>query len=288
MIGSATIGINQLKGNGVTAESAEIDLKTAWRMMLDIVNGQGDTRLKRFADGSWQLPEPMTEQALHLFELYLPLCQPPGTLWVIGQLGQSLDGRIATESGESRYINDPEGIEHLHRLRALVDAVVIGSGTAAADDPQLTVRAVPGDNPVRVVLDRERQLPDSLGLFSDNAAPTVRVVRTSRTEAPLGEQVEDLVVAPSEAGACPIQTLIEALQARGLNRVLVEGGGLTVSRFLEAGCLDRLHLIVAPVIMGSGLPAFTMTPLDQLDDALRPDFRRFDLGRDTLFDLILE
>lgn len=288
MIGGETIRINQSKGKGVTAESAEIDQETAWRMMLGIVNGQRDTRLKRFADDAWQLPEQMTEQAMHLFERYLPLCQPPGTPWVIGQLGQSLDGRIATDSGESRYINDPEGIEHLHRLRALVDAVIIGSGTAAADDPQLTVRAVPGDNPVRVVLDRERKLPNSLGLFSDDAAPTVRVVRTSGLAEPPSEQVKELVIAPSEAGACPIRALVGALQARGLSRVLVEGGGLTVSRFLEAGQLNRLHLIVAPVILGSGLPAFTMSPLDQLDDALRPDFRRFELGRDTLFDLILE
>lgn len=277
-----------VKGAEVTGEPSEIDIETAWCMIRAVVAGQPDPCLGPSAEGVWQIPEQATAQAARLFEIYLPLCKPPGTPWVIGQLGQSLDGRIATESGESRYINDPEGIEHLHRLRALVDAVIIGSGTAAADDPQLTVRAVPGDNPVRVVLDRERQLPESLGLFSDDAAPTVRVVRASGSEAPAGERVEDMVIKTPEAGACPTEALVEALQARGLHRLLVEGGGLTVSRFLEAGRLNRLHLIVAPVILGSGLPAFTMTPLDQLDDALRPDFRRFELGRDTLFDLILE
>ena len=77
---------------------------------------------------------------------------------VVGQIGQSLDGRIATESGHSKYINGPAGLTHLHRLRALVDAVVIGVGTAIADDPQLTVRRVSGQQPARVVIDPKGRL----------------------------------------------------------------------------------------------------------------------------------
>ena len=79
-------------------------------------------------------------------------------LMVVGQIGQSLDGRIATESGHSKYINGPAGLTHLHRLRALVDAVVIGVGTAIADDPQLTVRRVAGQQPARVVIDPNGRL----------------------------------------------------------------------------------------------------------------------------------
>ena len=79
-------------------------------------------------------------------------------LVVVGQIGQSLDGRIATSSGHSKYINGPAGLAHLHRLRALVDAVVIGVGTALADDPQLTVRRVAGPHPVRVVIDPRGRL----------------------------------------------------------------------------------------------------------------------------------
>ena len=77
---------------------------------------------------------------------------------VVGQIGQSLDGRIATESGHSKYINGPAGLVHLHRLRALVDAVVVGVGTAIADDPQLTVRRVAGPQPARVVIDPKGRL----------------------------------------------------------------------------------------------------------------------------------
>src|SRR6478736_631810 len=91
---------------------------------------------------------------------FAPLFAPVArTALVIGQIGQSLDGRIATASGQSRYINDPAAIVHLHRLRALVDAVVVGIGTVTADDPQLTVRRVEGPSPARIVIDPNGRLP---------------------------------------------------------------------------------------------------------------------------------
>jgi diaminohydroxyphosphoribosylaminopyrimidine deaminase / 5-amino-6-(5-phosphoribosylamino)uracil reductase len=90
-------------------------------------------------------------------------------LWVVGQIGQSIDGRVATTTGRSHYINCSAGIVHLHRLRALVDAVVIGVRTACADDPQLTVRRVRGPNPVRVVLDPHGRLSPNARLLNGDA-----------------------------------------------------------------------------------------------------------------------
>jgi diaminohydroxyphosphoribosylaminopyrimidine deaminase/5-amino-6-(5-phosphoribosylamino)uracil reductase len=87
---------------------------------------------------------------------------------IVGQIGQSLDGRVATESGHSKYINGPAGLVHLHRLRALVDAVVVGVGTAIADDPQLTVRRVSGPQPARVVIDPKGRLGADARMFADN------------------------------------------------------------------------------------------------------------------------
>ncbi|MEP7029512.1 MAG: RibD family protein, partial [Pseudolabrys sp.] len=89
-------------------------------------------------------------------------------LVVVGQIGQSLDGRIATESGHSKYINGPAGLIHLHRLRSLVDAVIIGVGTAIADDPQLTVRRCEGSHPARVVVDPKGRLAASAKVFADD------------------------------------------------------------------------------------------------------------------------
>jgi len=114
--------------------------------------------------------------------IYLPLVQTRKL--VIAQLGQTLDGRIATHSGHSHFVTGAEDIEHLHRLRALVDAVVVGAGTAISDDPQLTVRHVRGDNPVRVVLDPSGRVPSDRKLFQDGAAPTLWL-QSRRAKPPL-------------------------------------------------------------------------------------------------------
>src|SRR5215510_8854558 len=97
---------------------------------------------------------------------------------VVAQLGQSLDGRVATETGHSHYINGPEALAHLHRLRALVDAVVIGIGTALADNPQLTVRRVAGPQPARVVIDARGRLPSGAKLLATDGVRRVVVTGT--------------------------------------------------------------------------------------------------------------
>src|SRR5207237_10563778 len=99
-------------------------------------------------------------------------------LMVVGQIGQSLDGRVATESGHSHYINGPAGLAHLHRLRALVDAVVIGVGTALADDPQLTVRRVAGPNPARVVIDPTGRISSNARLLAEDGVRKLVVTAT--------------------------------------------------------------------------------------------------------------
>ena len=241
--------------------------------------------------GGWQASAPPTPPARDLLDLYLPLTR--GSDFVIGQLGQSLDGRIATVSGKSRYITGVEDIRHLHRLRALVDAVVVGANTVALDDPELTVREVEGENPVRVVLDPDGRLGQDLKVFSDGVARTF-VVRHASTptspswmpsDDPQAPEVLDLPTS-GPAGFEP-GAVLEALGARGLRRVLVEGGGVTVSRFLEAGLLDRLHLTVAPILMGSGRPGITLPPIETLDQSLRARCRHVPLGDDLLFDLDL-
>ena len=213
-------------------------------------------------------------------QCYRPLCQPAGQPWVVAQMGQSLDGRIALSNGASRGLSGAMGEAHLHRLRALVDAVVVGSNTAEVDDPQLTVRAVPGGNPVRVVIDRHARLPKSLRLFQDQAAETLQLVAQSQHAGQV--QVPELL--DPTPGAAE-QAVLATLRARGLHRVLIEGGGQTVSRFLQAGLVDRLQVIVTPIILGSGYDAFSMAPITHLEQAWQGHCRRFELGQDTLFDI---
>lgn len=203
-------------------------------------------------------------------------------LVVIGQIGQSLDGRIATATGHSKYINGPAGLAHLHRLRALVDAVVIGVGTALADDPQLTVRRVAGPNPARVVVDPRGRLPASAKVFSADGARCL-LVTAEGTRCALPSEVEILAL-PANDGHIAPSAILAALAGRGLRRLLIEGGADTVSRFLTAGCLDRLHVVVAPVILGSGRPSFILPAIERADQALRMSIRTHRLDDELLFD----
>jgi riboflavin-specific deaminase-like protein len=288
---------------------AAIDAETAWKALLLArdrwrvgsstepirLAANAATLLELSPDRTWQsFGNAVHADAALLLNRYLPLLAPQ---LVIGQLGQSLDGRIATTSGHSHFVTGPESLLHLHRLRALVDAVVVGAGTVLADDPQLTVRHCPGPNPLRVVLDPLRKLPTHRRLFCDGQAPTlvlaavpaaVPAPATAPIPAPAANRAETalLSVADDGSGFAPAEVLA-LLAARGAHRILVEGGGITVSRFLAAGALDRLHVVVAPMLIGSGRPGLTLPAIHHLDQALRPAHRSESLGEDVLYELQL-
>jgi riboflavin-specific deaminase-like protein len=214
-----------------------------------------------------------------LLDLYLPISSASAARPImVGHLGQSLDGFIATSSGDACYVTGPQNILHLHRLRALCDAVIVGARTVENDNPRLTTRLVSGDNPLRVVLDPKRRLADSHHVFSDGDAPTVRVTADARAGGP-----NELVVGYVD-GRLDLHDLVRQLRARGCARIFVEGGGVTVSAVLEAGLLDRLHIAVAPLLIGEGRPAIRMTPRRLLKDCLKVQPRIYRTGEDVLFD----
>ena len=204
----------------------------------------------------------------------------------IGQLGQSADGFIAARTGDAEFVTGEEDREHLHRLRALVDAVVVGASTVVADDPRLTVRAVPGSSPVRVVLDPRGRVPTHTRLMDDGASPTLWCVAPGVELPDTKPHVEVVRLARTRAGFDPREVLA-VLRERDLGRVLVEGGGRTVSRFLADGLFDRLYLTTAPLLIGDGVPGIRFSGSDRLADALSAPVRRFVLGADicTEFDL---
>jgi diaminohydroxyphosphoribosylaminopyrimidine deaminase / 5-amino-6-(5-phosphoribosylamino)uracil reductase len=223
-----------------------------------------------------------------LSPLYGPLLDPPTAgdgCFVLGRLAQSLDGRIATTSGASHWISGHQDIVHTHRLRALFDAVVVGAGTVRADDPQLTTREVEGPSPVRVVLDTERRLDARYRVFREG--PETLLLCAS--DAAGGESVGKAPVLrlPRAREGLDIGAVLAALAERGLRRVFVEGGGITVSRFLAAGALDRLHVTIAPLLIGSGIPAFTLPETATLTDMLRFDWTVHRVGSDLLVDIPL-
>lgn len=219
-----------------------------------------------------------TGQDQVLLDRYGPLVAA-GEL-TIAQLAQSLDGFIAARSGDAEFVSGEEDRAHLHRLRALVDAVVVGVGAIVADDSRLTVRAVPGRNPARVVLDPSARTPHGARVLTDGAAPTLWVVGEAA-------QVPDVAAhvtvhrLPLVDGAFDPAAVLALLHERGLRRVLVEGGGKVVSSFLRAGLLDRLFLTSAPVLIGDGVPGIRFEGADRLAEALRAPVRRFVLGEDV-------
>jgi diaminohydroxyphosphoribosylaminopyrimidine deaminase / 5-amino-6-(5-phosphoribosylamino)uracil reductase len=212
-------------------------------------------------------------------------------LLVVGQIGQSLDGRAATATGHSHYINGTDGLDHLHRLRALMDAVVVGVGTAIADDPLLTVRRVTGPSPARVIIDPNRRLPAAARVLRDDGVRRLVILAgggdgadaCSRTGAHLPAGIERIAV-PAAQGRLDPRDILACLAARGLRRILIEGGPGTVARFLEARCLDRLHVVVAPVILGGGRASLDLAPIARCDEALRPRTVTHVLGDEVLFD----
>ena len=237
-------------------------------------------------ESGWEPALPADDPRRALIELYLPICNAtPADPITVGHLGQSLDGFIATHSGESQFVTGEENILHLHRMRALCDAVVVGAGTVAADDPQLTVRHVPGSSPLRVVLDPTRRLAEHYRVFNDDSAITLYVCAKSLVRDGERHFGRAMVVAIEDSPAgVDVTEVLRVLRARGCHRIFVEGGGVTVSTFLEANLLDRLHIAIAPLLIGDGRPAIRLAPRTALSDCHRPRYRVFRMGADVLFD----
>jgi riboflavin-specific deaminase-like protein len=215
--------------------------------------------------------------------LYAPLAAPAHEPFVFAQIGQSLDGRVATENGDARNVSGRDGLRHLHRCRALADAVVVGVNTVLSDNPQLTVRLVDGASPARVVIDPNGRLPDDCGLLAQRGRKLV--VQFGDRPRPKGTEA---IRINATADRLDPHAIVAALAERGFRRILVEGGGTTIGRFLDAGALDRLHVAISPLLIGAGPAGLNTSPIPRLADALRPRTSVYGLGTDIVFDCALE
>jgi diaminohydroxyphosphoribosylaminopyrimidine deaminase/5-amino-6-(5-phosphoribosylamino)uracil reductase len=252
---------------------------------------RGRAMLIRERDGTWRGGPALVDGAADvaaLLGLYLPLLSTAATAgWTVAHLGQSLDGCIATRTGDSCFVTGPENILHLHRMRGLADAIIVGAGTVASDDPQLNTRLVPGPSPVRVVIDPRRRLSERFRVFQDGAAETLLCCAREHACGPAYQGQAAVMPIDGGEGGLDLVDLEAALHGRGLRRLFVEGGGVTVSRFVAAGLVDRLQITVAPVVIGQGRPGLVLAPVDAMSEALRAPAQVVPMGQDTCYELNL-
>jgi riboflavin-specific deaminase-like protein len=198
---------------------------------------------------------------------------------------QTLDGRIATRSGSSRWISGPESRALAHVLRAEHDAVLVGVGTVIADDPLLTVRHVEGADPLRIVLDSSFRMPEKAALLHDGGRTVIATalaeddarVRSAR------ERGMEVLCLPAQDGRVALDALLPGLLDRGVRSILVEGGPTVITSFLRARLADELAIFVAPKIAGAGKDAVGELGIVQMADAIPlSDVRWQRVGDDLL------
>lgn len=241
-----------------------------WARLLEVRNDRGCT-----CCGEW------SESERRALDLYGPLARRDLGPMTIGQVGQSLDGRIATPTDDARDISGPDGLVHLHRMRALVDGVIVGVNTALHDHPRLTVRLCEGPHPARILIDPRGRVPEDAPLFADDGTRRI-VIQAVEKSRPEGVEVIRLDATNNRFDPADI---LSALHAHGLSSLLVEGGGVTIGWFIDSGLLDRLHVAVASLIIGGGPQGLTLpSPPHLLRDALRPSTGAFSLGSDVVLD----
>lgn len=185
---------------------------------------------------------------------------------------QTLDGRLATRSGSSQWISGPESLRLAHELRASHDAIMVGVGTVLADDPRLTVRLVPGRNPLRVIADTHLRIPDSAAVLRDGAAAGTLIAHGRHADSERQRQLIALgaTLIPLPAGLdgrLDLPLLLEQLAARGVTSLMVEGGARLITALLRARLASRMVVCVAPKILGEGLSAIGDLGISRLADA---------------------
>lgn len=247
------------------------------QLVLAIVNPEADINHQQatvfYWEGSVMVLDyvyEMEEEAIDFLGTYMPYCflsiraRQLGRAVAITHFAQSLDGKIATLSGDSKWIGNEENLVHAHRMRALCESILIGAQTLNADRPSLTVRRVEGKNPQRVVLCSSES--DFSSLEADELSP-VRVIGTG--DDPCVAHTDYVRLPVGEHDRIAGKDILRHLYQAGWHSVYVEGGATTTSHLLQDGAIDILQLHVAPLIFGSGIASFSLPDIGTVAQAVR-------------------
>ena len=196
----------------------------------------------------------------------------------IGQIGQSLDGKIALNNGSSHYINEKESITYLHCLRSISDGVLVGVNTIIKDNPLLTTRKIKGPNPIRLIIDPTLKLTNKYKIFKDdnkniiftNSSKEKKFINTTIVKFPKKNFT---------------QNIYNYLEKTSLQTILIEGGPTTLSHFIELKLLNYMQFIISPTIIGSGIDSVRLKPISDLKNALRAKNTICKLGKEIIVTL---
>ena len=218
-----------------------------------------------------------------LFSLFLPIIfNSKESPYLIAHLAQTLDGFIATNSGESKYISSNDNLTHIHMIRAISDIIIVGYKTVELDNPMLTTRLVTGKSPMRIIINKHNKLNNKYNVFRNPDNNDYKIINDKTNTKK--ENVFQLPLDKNKFNLNDIYDLIKKLRKK---IVFIEGGGATVSEFYNNNKLDRLHICISPSILGKGRSSLMIEKKMSLNEILEHEVRYFQMGTDILCDIEL-
>ena len=214
-----------------------------------------------------------------ILNILLPILRKNKKL-VIAQIGQSIDGRIALNNGNSHYINNPKSIIYLHCLRSISDAIIVGSNTIKKDDPLLTTRRIKGTNPKRIIIDGSLSLNNKYKIFNDGNENII--FTKSNKNIRLNNST---IIRLKEKNFT--KKLITQIKKLKYKNILVEGGSKTISELINNKYIDILQFMIAPILIGSGINSLNLKEISNLNKAIRPKHNFNGLENEIIVNLFL-
>ena len=214
-----------------------------------------------------------------ILNILLPILRKNKKL-VIAQIGQSIDGRIALNNGNSHYINNPKSIIYLHCLRSISDAIIVGSNTIKKDDPLLTTRKIKGTNPKRIIIDGSLSLNNKYKIFNDGNENII--FTKSNKKIRLNNST---IIRLKEKNFT--KNLITQIKKLKYKNILVEGGSKTISELINNKYIDILQFMIAPILIGSGINSLNLKEISNLNKAIRPKCNFNELENEIIVNLFL-
>ena len=214
-----------------------------------------------------------------ILNILLPILRKNKKL-VIAQIGQSVDGRIALNNGNSHYINNPKSIIYLHCLRSISDAIIVGSNTIKKDDPLLTTRKIKGTNPKRIIIDGSLSLNNKYKIFNDGNENII--FTKSNKNIRLNNST---IIRLKEKNFT--KNFITQIKKLKYKNILVEGGSKTISELINNKYIDILQFMIAPILIGSGINSLNLKEISNLNKAIRPKHNFNELDNEIIVNLFL-